>query len=289
MSKPFNRIIASMLTLVLLSSLLGQQNPGYAEELRINPYGKMIPWQEADHIVPIKSTFSIIDFETGLTFQVQRRAGKKHADVQPLTKEDTDTMKQIYHGQWSWKRRAILVHSGNEWLAASMNGMPHGGDGIPNNGFSGHFCVHFFSSTTHKSPDPDLAHQLMVYKAAGKLQSFFKAASPSVIAASFIEAMSQQDTVLLRQASEGIIKEKYEFFRQEMESLLSIQTEKRRISVVKKDPNDSVWEKSLSAEVKLKVEIQKKGESKRKITYMFIFTRNSKHSPWHIKDILEDV
>jgi hypothetical protein len=251
-------------------------------------YGKLIPWEEANHIVPVKSIFSIKDLETGLTFQVQRRAGKDHADVQPLTKEDTNIMKQIYHGRWSWKRKAILVHSGNEWLAASMNGMPHGGDGIPGNGFSGHFCVHFFRSTTHKSHASDLAHQLMVFKAAGNLKSYFKAASPLILAESFVIAMNQKDPDLLQQASEGLATEKTEFFIQKMESLLSIQTEKRQGLGNEKSSNNFGWNESLSAEVKLKVAIHKKGDSRRKTTYMFTFNRDSKQSPWHIKDIVAE-
>jgi hypothetical protein len=260
----------------------------YAEMLRKSHYGKLIPWEDANQILPLKSIFSITDLETGLTFQVQRRAGKDHADVQPLTKEDTNIMKQIYQGSWSWKRTAILVHSGHEWLAASMNGMPHGGDGIPNNGFSGHFCLHFFHSTTHKSHVSDLAHQLMVFKAAGNLKSFFKAASPPILAESFVVAMNQQDPDLLRQASEGLAKEITEFFILKMDSLLSIQSEKQQGLGNEKSPNDSDWDESLSAEVKLKVAIHKKGDSKRKNTYKFTFNRDSKQSPWHIKDILAD-
>jgi hypothetical protein len=199
----------STLKRLVLPRKISDKLLNYAETLRKSHYGKLIPWEDANHFVPLKSIFSITDLETGLTFQVQRRAGKDHADVQPLTKEDTNIMKQIYHGRWSWKRTAILVHSGHEWLAASMNGMPHGGDGIPNNGFSGHFCIHFFRSTTHKSRESDLAHQLMVFKAAGNLKSYFKAASPLVIAESFVVAMNQQDPELLRQALEGIPKEKF--------------------------------------------------------------------------------
>jgi hypothetical protein len=257
----------------------------YADTLRKNHYGKLISWEDAEHIVSRKSIFSITDLETGLTFQVQRRAGNDHADVQPLTKEDTKIMKQIYHGRWSWKRKAILVHSGHEWLAASMNGMPHGGDGIPDNGFSGHFCVHFFQSTTHRSNDPDLAHQLMVHKAAGNLRSFFDSASPLILAESFVEAMNQQDSEILRQVSEGIAKEKFEFFIQEMESLMSIRTKKHRGSGNTDNTNDSGWDENLSVELELQVAIHKKGDSKRNIAYLFIFNRKSKQSPWRIEDI----
>ena len=57
-------------------------------------------------------------------------------------------MKTIYNGKWSWKRRAILIITHDQLLAASMHGMPHGA-GALKNGFPGHFCVHFYGSTTH--------------------------------------------------------------------------------------------------------------------------------------------
>src|SRR4051794_22075014 len=64
---------------------------------------EMLPWEKVNNIIPNKTTFTIIDVETGLSFRVQRRAGKQHVDVQPLTKEDTQIMKKIYHNKWSWK------------------------------------------------------------------------------------------------------------------------------------------------------------------------------------------
>jgi hypothetical protein len=164
-----------------------------ARILRSRHYRKLIEWEEAEKLLPRKSVFSIRDLETGLNFQVQRRAGSDHADVQPLTKEDTKIMKQIYNGRWSWKRKAIVIYSDGKQFAASMNGMPHGGDGIPGNDFSGHFCVHFLNSSTHRSDEPDLAHQLIVQKAAGSLRSFFDSASPLLIVQSLIEACNQKD------------------------------------------------------------------------------------------------
>lgn len=90
----------------------------YIDYLRANHFGKMMAWNEAKRVIAKKSIFTVIDLETGLQFQVQRRAGKNHADVQPLT-QDTAVMKQIYQGKWSWKRRAILVRKDGQFLAAS--------------------------------------------------------------------------------------------------------------------------------------------------------------------------
>lgn len=67
----------------------------YGEALRKHHYGKIIPWEEAQRLVPRKSFFSVTDLESGLTFHVQRRAASDHADIQPLTKDDTKIMKQV--------------------------------------------------------------------------------------------------------------------------------------------------------------------------------------------------
>ena len=54
---------------------------------------KILPWEKANEVLPNKSIFTILDVETGLHFTVQRRAGSNHADVQPLTYQDTKIMK----------------------------------------------------------------------------------------------------------------------------------------------------------------------------------------------------
>ena len=69
----------------------------------------MLPWEKVYKILPKYSKFTVLDVETGKRFHVQRRAGSRHADVQPLTPKDTTIMKEIYGGKWSWKRRAIIV------------------------------------------------------------------------------------------------------------------------------------------------------------------------------------
>jgi hypothetical protein len=248
------------------------------KKLRSHHYGKLVGWEEVEKLLPRKSVFSIKDVETGLTFQVQRRAGTDHADVQPLTKEDTTIMKQMYNGRWSWKRKAIIVYSDGRQFAASMNGMPHGGDGIPGNGFSGHFCVHFLNSSTHRSDEPDLAHQLMVHKAAGNLRSFFDSASPLLLGKSLIEAWNQKDSEMIRVITEGIAREKSILLIQEPASLLSIRTIKQR--EMKLDQ-----EGDLLAAIDLGVEIHKNGGAKHNTSFRFIFSRQFPQSPWRIQDL----
>lgn len=159
-----------------------------------SPYGEYLSWEEVDRIFPKYSKATVIDFETGLQFRVQRRAGKYHADVQPLTAADTSVMKMIYNGTWSWKRKAIIVQLDNgRRIAASMNGMPHGGGAIRGNNFNGHFCIHFRNSKIHVSRKIDMDHQIMVWKAANKVDDQLVSLSPQSIVNVFFSAVSQSE------------------------------------------------------------------------------------------------
>lgn len=126
---------------------------------------ELVHWDEAKRIFTHRAT--IVDCVTGLSFDVQRRGGSNHADAEPLTSEDTATMKRIYGGKWSWSRHAVVVVVGDRRMAASINGFPHGGAAIANNSFPGHFCVHFLGSRTHASASSDPDHQRMVQAAVG--------------------------------------------------------------------------------------------------------------------------
>ncbi|MBP1961336.1 hypothetical protein [Paenibacillus aceris] len=168
------------------------------EALRAKHYGEILPWEDASKVIPKYSKFTITDVESGLSFEGQRRAGSNHADVQPLTKTDSATLKTIYGGAWSWDRKAVLVKFNGRTLAGSMHGMPHGGDGIPGNDFNGHFCIHFLGSVTHGSRSSDPAHQVMVHRAAGLLTSYISKLSPWALIDVWISAANQGDLQLLQ-------------------------------------------------------------------------------------------
>lgn len=158
-----------------------------------NSYGEFLDWKEVKKIFSRYANATVIDVETGFEFKVQRRAGSQHADVQPLTADDTAVMKQIFDGQWSWRRRAVIIEVNGRRLAASMNGMPHGAGAIRGNEFPGHFCIHFRGSKVHTSGEADLAHQLMVWKAAGKTQEMLRQAKPEQIMWTFFTAVEQRE------------------------------------------------------------------------------------------------
>ncbi|MGE7667559.1 hypothetical protein ACQKMN_17815 [Ureibacillus composti] len=157
---------------------------------------EMLSWEKVHEILPKYSKFTVLDVETGKKFKVQRRAGNRHADVQPLTSKDTKIMKEIYGGKWSWKRRAIIVIHRDRWIAASMHGMPHGAGALDNN-FPGHFCIHFYGSKTHSTNSMDLSHKLMIFKAAGKLEEYITGADPFELINAYVAGIKQQDSRII--------------------------------------------------------------------------------------------
>jgi hypothetical protein len=132
--------------------------------------GELAAWPEIDLLVPVGSIITIRDVETGITFQAKRRGGHYHMDIEPVTPQDTITLKGIYGGEWSWARRAVIVQIGQRSIAGSINGMPHGQADITGNNFPGHFCLHFMGSAIHRTGEPDPEHQDMVLEAAGSLK-----------------------------------------------------------------------------------------------------------------------
>lgn len=197
-------MVFSLSAITLLESKQRIAGPG-AEYETFSPYGEFLSWGEVDKLFPRYAEATVIDFDTGCKFRVQRKGGTYHADVQPLTAEDTAVMKLIYSGKWSWQRRAVIVQldSGRR-IAASMNGMPHGLGSIPDNKFNGHSCIHFRDSKTHCSREVNMAHQIMVWKAANIVDQQLLALNPQKTIEMFLAAVDQGD---LSMASKAVDKD----------------------------------------------------------------------------------
>lgn len=154
-------------------------------------YGEYIRWSDMQKLITKgKSVFTIEDFYTGQTFNVIAAYGGVHADVETLTSADSQIVKQLWGGDYTWVRRPVLVHYQGRVFAASMNGMPHAGlenqpegkyiynrsagfgygynfDSIKGNQIDGHFCLHFRDSKLHSNRKVDSKHQAAVRIAAG--------------------------------------------------------------------------------------------------------------------------
>ncbi len=176
LSEIAERFGVSVRELVRVNSIADPSSIRVGQELRI-PAGdgstsrggrllaEVLPWERVARL--FSGVARVTDVRTGLSFRVRRRGGHLHADVEPLTSEDAATMKKAYGGEWSWERRPIVVQIGARQIAASMNGMPHGGESVKGNGFPGHFCIHFAGSRLHANGKVDPEHQACVQEAAG--------------------------------------------------------------------------------------------------------------------------
>ncbi len=235
---------------------------------------EMVPWDTVNEILPRKSFFTIIDVETGLYFRVQRRAGSRHADVQPLTIDDTKIMKKIYSGKWSWKRRAIIVKYGDQMIAASMHGMPHGA-GALKNGFPGHFCVHFLGSTTHSSKEPDIAHKLMLLKAGGKLDEYISNADPYHLIDIFAAGINQTDRKIIKKTLLPNMNNKNLYKTLNQITIFSI----TNMSYLPLNDLKGL----LSMEIAAEVEIYRENQGKERKQIVFILVRNSIVDRWYIQ------
>lgn len=130
-------------------------------------FGEWLDWEYVNWIFDMDNQAVIEDLETGKQFKIKRLGGSQHADSEPLTWEDTKIMKEIFGGYWSWNSRPVLVRIDDRVLAGSINGMPHSVQTIYDNGFPGHFCLHFLNSRLHLNNELSPTHQANIQKAAG--------------------------------------------------------------------------------------------------------------------------
>ncbi|MCA1321082.1 hypothetical protein LC085_14260 [Bacillus tianshenii] len=242
------------------------------KKLHKNHYGELITWKDANQLLPRYSVFKVLDLDTGLSFEVQRRAGSYHADVQPLTHDDTKIMKKIYRGTWSWDRRAILVLSETGQFAGSMHGMPHG-QGALKNGFPGHFCIHFQDSITHKSRKMDHAHSIMIKKASGEWLDHTQKLSPQEIVDATVLSIHQHDWFILS----PILDDRNRILLDEhLEELEEIELIKRLSDLPKEDGSTRL---TYPITVKLQVH-RKSGTTNKSVT--FDLYRPTIEEPWTV-------
>ncbi len=154
-------------------------------------FGEVLDWfSEAQYLFPIGKIGKLIDMDTGKSFMVKRTIGSSHSDTETLTAQDTDIMKSIFGGSWTWNRKAFILECDGRHYAVSVAGMPHAGvDGAPflanvdnrsdgwgtgpnydqisGNGMDGHFDMFFLNSRRHVDNQFDSGHQYDVLVAGG--------------------------------------------------------------------------------------------------------------------------
>ena len=132
--------------------------------------GKLVDWfLEGRFILRRGKVFTVVDVDTGMSFRAKMMGGYNHADIEPLTVSDTDTLRKMF-GSWQWSPRAVVVFVDGMNIAASLSGMPHDVSSIHDNGVNGHFDLYMLNSTSHGSASESYIslHRNMVLKAAGQ-------------------------------------------------------------------------------------------------------------------------
>ncbi|MFP5303920.1 hypothetical protein R2R70_22335, partial [Cobetia sp. SIMBA_158] len=64
-----------------------------------------------------------------------------------------------------------------------------------------HFCIHFYGSMTHRTNSYDISHNLMILKAAGKLQEYVTKADPFELIHAYVTGIKQQDPRIISSIS----------------------------------------------------------------------------------------
>lgn len=110
-----------------------------------------LSWQEIKNgnLFPIGVDAKVVDLYTGKVYYVRSFSNGNHADVEPVSSDDTATMKATFGGSWSWDVRPVLVTINGRSFAGSINGQPHGGGVNSSNSMSGQVCIHFRGSYVH--------------------------------------------------------------------------------------------------------------------------------------------
>jgi len=107
--------------------------------------------------------------QTGKAFTVKVLGGYNHADVEPLTVNDTNVIKELW-ANWEWTPRPVVIFKDGMNIAASLSGMPHSFDTTPDNGVVGHFDCYLQNSIPHGVDTSQVyvnQHYANINKAAG--------------------------------------------------------------------------------------------------------------------------
>ena len=125
---------------------------------------------EIDAAFPVDTTVTITDFNTGKSFQMTRKGGVGHADVEPPDADAYKAYIDCFGGSPNWEKRAVIVTIGGTNYAASLAGNEQGEDTISDNTMAGHTCLYFSGSVSDVLGFADKEHDEMVQIAAGEIQ-----------------------------------------------------------------------------------------------------------------------
>jgi len=157
-------------------------------ELRLrSPYGEIVLWEEVSPLFPCGTRARITDLESGRTFMAERAGGYSHADVMVPREEDAEVVRELFGGDWSWKRRAVVLRVAGRKIAASMTGMPQVQ-------YREGRCFDLrFPLSGNAGRQDDMSYRIMYCKAAGMLRNMLQEAGPGETVLLLFTAIDQRD------------------------------------------------------------------------------------------------
>ena len=135
---------------------------------KMQTHGVLGSWETIQGSIPAGTSISVTDYNTGNNFTMIRTGGVNCAQVAPATAQDYQTYLAAFGGEGTWEHRAVLVTIGSDVYAASLFGMPTGGDDISGSGMKGYTTLYFNNSRTDLFSLADEEHILAISKAAGE-------------------------------------------------------------------------------------------------------------------------
>ncbi len=139
--------------------------PGYSG--KVSARGELSSWEEINPLIPVGTQFSVQDFNSGVSYQLVRTGGENCAHVATPTVADQVAYLQSFGGADTWEHRSVLVTINGRVFAASLFGMPTGGEDTTGSGMKGYTTLYFNNSKTDVSALPDEEHIAAIAKAAG--------------------------------------------------------------------------------------------------------------------------
>ena len=119
---------------------------------------------------------TLYDPESGISWQVHMFSFGKHAEIEPLTKNDTEKMNQVC-GKEKWTPKPVwVIFADGTIRIATTHSVPHGVQHRTDNNFPGHACLHFPRTMAQVTAIGPYAtkHQNAVDKAWAELQASLK-------------------------------------------------------------------------------------------------------------------
>ncbi len=130
--------------------------------------GKLMPWEEVKAKMVVGQSYTLTDFNTGVTFSMVYTGGTNHAEMECATANDATIFKDTFGGEYNYFKRPMLLPLDGTMIACSLQGEPHGEDTISRNDMDGHACLFFDGSLSHVGALIDAEHVNNIYIAAGR-------------------------------------------------------------------------------------------------------------------------